>query len=43
LKENPQIAEEIDSIIRDTLAAEPLTVLGHDDEVDSPSDAVDME
>lgn len=43
LKENPQIAEEIDSIIRDTLAAEPLTVLGHDDEVDSTAEAVDIE
>lgn len=45
LKENPQIAQEIDSIIRDTLAAEPLNVLGHDDEVDDvgTTETVDME
>ena len=40
LKENPQIAQEIDSIIRDTLAAEPLNVLGHDDEADAGTDTV---
>ena len=45
LKENPQIAQEIDSIIRDTLAAEPLNVLGHDEEVDEVAaiETVDME
>ena len=45
LKENPQIAQEIDSIIRDTLAAEPLNVLGHDEEVDdvATTETVDME
>ena len=45
LKENPQIAQEIDSIIRDTLAAEPLNVLGHDEEVDdvATTEIVDME
>ena len=40
LKENPQISQEIDSIIRDTLAAEPLNVLGHDDEADAGTDTV---
>ena len=45
LKENPQIAQEIDSIIRDTLAAEPLNVLGHDEEVDdvATTETADME
>jgi len=45
LKENPQIAQEIDAIIRDTLAAEPLNVLGHDEEVDevATTETVDME
>ena len=45
MKENPQIAQEIDAIIRDTLAAEPLNVLGHDEEVDevATTETVDME
>lgn len=42
LKANPAIAQEIDTIVRDTLAASPQTVLGSD-EVGDGQDTLDLE